>query len=89
MSGMELNESAERFHEALKKASSCARELAVMQKYHVWGQIAASLDGLRMKGKRMTVAKSVTRGEVNKQIDEYKFRAGEKRDAEIKKQTVQ
>lgn len=83
---MELAESAERFHESLKKAASCARELAISQKYDVWNQIATSLDGLRMKGKRMTVARSIGKVELDKQIDEYKARAGEKADAKVQKE---
>ncbi len=72
MSSMELPEVKERFSESLKRAASAARELAMLQKYPVWGQIALSLDGMRQKGETMTRMRSISKSELDSQIDEHK-----------------
>jgi len=72
MSNMELNESLERFEESLKRAASRARELAKIQRNHMWLQIAKSYEGFLDKGGKLARSRSRGKDQINTDIDNYK-----------------
>lgn len=70
MSDMTLAETTERWNESLKAASSRCRELGAAQGKTEWLDIASHIDGLRNKGMTMIKAKSMSREEILKIVDE-------------------
>ncbi len=74
MSNMEMSEVKERFGEGLAQAISRAREMAKKQKNPMWNSIATSLEGIREGGTTLSNAKSLSRAQVLRDVDNYQKR---------------
>jgi hypothetical protein len=69
MSEMQENESVERVREGLKKAASCARQLAKAQKNPAWNDYALQLDHMGVSAKALSEAGVVSHEEASAMID--------------------
>lgn len=74
MSEMTPIESIERFVEGLKKAASAARELAALQKYPIWLQVATNLEMIRVQGMEIVQSKPLTETELNEEFEKLRLR---------------
>lgn len=78
-------ESLEFFNEGLKKAASCAMEMAAFQSHPIWRDIATLLNELRQKGMMMANSKAMSRQDVLLNLDRRQGIVGEKADAAANK----
>lgn len=75
MSEMTEGESSERFNENMKKAVSRARELALVSGNTDWMAVADNLEMLRSTGMKLHHAKSLSRAEALRMLDEHNDKA--------------